>query len=240
MYWKIDQRLPIDGPQDASGFRPKPSMPSETAAFAGVLASHMDTGAHAATPVNATLSPEFVQWLSAMAHRPAETTPATTAQWLAGAKAAPAASPAAPHVAEARPDPAGQRAPAPISRLIHQAATRYHLDPALISSVIAQESSFDPQAVSPAGAQGLMQLMPDTARELKVANSFDPAQNIDGGCRYLAGLIQRYHGNVKLALAAYNWGMGNLERQPHQLPSETRHYVASIMHHWQAGGAALS
>ncbi len=83
-------------------------------------------------------------------------------------------------------------------------------------------------AVSPAGAQGLMQLMPKTAAEMGVTDPFDPRQNILGGCRYLSRLLDRYQGNLRLALAAYNWGMGNLEKNPGALPRETRNYISQV------------
>jgi len=113
--------------------------------------------------------------------------------------------------------------------LIHDAAAKYALDPDLIRSVVAVESDFRADAVSPVGAQGLMQLMPETARELGVSDSFDPQQNIDAGSRYLAGLLKRYHGQLPLALAAYNWGMGNVERHPDRMPEETRQYIGRVM-----------
>ena len=205
-------------------------MSSGESSFASVFASRLSPGSFAASDMAGPLSTAFVKWLALSANPPADSTPATTMDWMAGTT-----SPV-PQTAAAPTKPVAKATPEPITGLIKQAASRYRLDPSLISSVIAQESSFDPQAVSPAGAQGLMQLMPDTARELNVTNAFDPAQNIDGGSRYLAGLIKRYHGDVKLALAAYNWGMGNLEHQPDKMPAETRHYVASIMQRWQASG----
>ncbi len=113
--------------------------------------------------------------------------------------------------------------------LIREAAAKYGLDPDLIRSVVAVESNFRADAVSPVGAQGLMQLMPETARELGVSDSFDPQQNIDAGSRYLAGLLKRYHGQLPLALAAYNWGMGNVERHPDRMPEETRQYIGRVM-----------
>ncbi len=122
--------------------------------------------------------------------------------------------------------------PTDFTSLINKAASRYQLDPSLIHAVIETESNFNSRAVSNAGAQGLMQLMPQTASELKVADPLDPAQNIDGGSRYLARLVERYHGDTKLALAAYNWGMGNLERQPENMPEETKNYVVKVMDRW--------
>jgi soluble lytic murein transglycosylase-like protein len=111
---------------------------------------------------------------------------------------------------------------------IREAAARYDLEPDLIRAVIQVESNRNPAAVSPAGAQGLMQLMPRTAAELGVADSFDPAQNIAGGARYLRQLLDRYGGNRRLALAAYNWGMGNLEKRPEGLPKETQQYILRV------------
>ena len=112
--------------------------------------------------------------------------------------------------------------------IIASAAAANGLDPKLIHAVIRTESDFNATAVSPAGAQGLMQLMPATAAELGVTDPFDPEQNIQAGSRYLKRLMDRYDGDTKLALAAYNWGMGNLERHSHRMPQETVNYVAKI------------
>jgi soluble lytic murein transglycosylase-like protein len=78
-----------------------------------------------------------------------------------------------------------------------------------------------------------MQLMPETAAELGVTNPFDPTQNIMGGTSYLRRLLDRYRGDVKLALAAYNWGMGNLEKHPEVMPRETKNFIASVEKHQQ-------
>jgi hypothetical protein len=115
-----------------------------------------------------------------------------------------------------------------IEGIISESARKYHLDPALIKAIIAVESGGNSKAVSPAGAQGLMQLMPDTAAELGVTDPFDPAQNIMAGSRYMRQLLDRYQGNVRLALAAYNWGMGNLESRPDALPKETCNYIIRV------------
>lgn len=116
-----------------------------------------------------------------------------------------------------------------IDQLIERIADRFSLAPDLIRSVVAAESSYDPRAVSPVGAQGLMQLMPATAQELGVSDSFDPQQNLEGGSRYLRQLLDKYDGDLDHALAAYNWGQGNVDRQGlEQMPAETRNYLAKV------------
>jgi hypothetical protein len=115
--------------------------------------------------------------------------------------------------------------------IIQEAAQRYRVDPRLIRAVIQAESGGNPLAVSRAGARGLMQLMPETAAELGVTNPFDPTQNIMGGTSYLRRLLDRYRGDVKLALAAYNWGMGNLEKRPEAMPRETKNFIATVEKH---------
>ena len=113
---------------------------------------------------------------------------------------------------------------------IDEAAAATGLPPELITAVIYHESGGNPRAVSRAGARGLMQLMPRTARGLGVSDSFDPRQNIMGGARYLRGQLDRFGGNLALALAAYNAGPGNVYKYKRDIPPfrETRGYVRSI------------
>jgi soluble lytic murein transglycosylase-like protein len=117
-----------------------------------------------------------------------------------------------------------------IAALAVEAARRHSLDPDLVRAVIAVESGFRPDAVSPKGAQGLMQLMPKTARSLGVKDSFDPADNVEGGTRHLRALIERYNGDVKRALAAYNAGEGAVARHGGVPPyPETVAYVRKVL-----------
>lgn len=115
-------------------------------------------------------------------------------------------------------------------KLITAAANKHNLPFALIKAVIRQESNFNPKAVSKAGAQGLMQLMPQTAKILNVKSVFDPAQNIEGGSKYLADMLKKYSGRVELALAAYNAGPGAVDRAG-GIPDypETRNYVNRVL-----------
>ena len=119
----------------------------------------------------------------------------------------------------------------PYSVLFNRAGAKYGVSPALLSAVAKQESGYDPKAVSGAGAQGLMQLMPGTARGLGVTNSFDPTQAVDGAARMLRDLTSRF-GSTELALAAYNAGPGAVLKY-HGIPpyAETQKYVRSVMSH---------
>jgi soluble lytic murein transglycosylase-like protein len=144
------------------------------------------------------------------------TAPASFADALSQAgqtATAPGGDPAAPYLGE-----------------IDAAGARYGVDPQLLQSVIQQESGFDPNATSAAGAQGLMQLMPQTAASLGVTNAYDPAQSIDAGARYLRGQLDRFGGDTSLALAAYNAGAGAVERYGGVPPyAETQNYVQQVL-----------
>ena len=115
--------------------------------------------------------------------------------------------------------------------LIDRAAKRMALQPALLKAVIAVESAFNPRAVSRAGAQGLMQLLPVTARRYGVGNAFDPEQNVLAGAQYLRDLLRRYNNNLELALAAYNAGEDAVDRYGQQIPPfrETQGYVPAVL-----------
>jgi hypothetical protein len=143
---------------------------------------------------------------------------------------------------------AGKKSPsipssaAPFTALINHFASRFDLDPHLVAAIIQAESNFDPKAVSARGAQGLMQLMPDTARDLMVQDPFDPAQNIEGGTRYLRSLLDTFEGDLTLSIAAYNAGptvVGEIRKVPPY--PETRTYVQRVLDQYKAyaGGRTI-
>ncbi|MBP1156309.1 MULTISPECIES: lytic transglycosylase domain-containing protein [unclassified Paenibacillus] len=130
--------------------------------------------------------------------------------------------------------------PTEYETLIQEASRRFGVESSLVKAVIDAESSFNPNAVSRAGAKGLMQLMDATGQGLGVTNPFDPVQNIEGGTRYLSNLLVKYNGNASTALAAYNAGPGRVDRlgikndaelmaKLHLLPGETQQYVSKVM-----------
>jgi soluble lytic murein transglycosylase-like protein len=129
-----------------------------------------------------------------------------------------------------------QASPEEIDQSIVMAAARHNVDPNLVRAVVKVESNFNSNAVSRKGAMGLMQLMPKTARQLRVKNPFDPEQNVDAGVRHLKALLQNYNGDVNLTLAAYNAGEGAVARSagvPHF--AETQDYVRKITHLYYGG-----
>ncbi|MFM9913805.1 MAG: lytic transglycosylase domain-containing protein [Methylophilaceae bacterium] len=120
----------------------------------------------------------------------------------------------------------------PFAAEVQVAAQQSALEPALIHAVMATESHLNPKAISPKGAQGLMQLMPATAKRFGVKNPYDPLQNLVAGANYLRELKDKFNGNLHLALAAYNAGPGAVVRYGSKIPpfAETQRYVPAVMH----------
>jgi len=122
------------------------------------------------------------------------------------------------------------RNPAEFDQIINSCATEFGVDKSLVKAVIHAESGYNPNAVSSKGAAGLMQLMPGTAQDLRVADSFNPSDNIRGGVRYLKFLLNTFKGNVSLALAAYNAGMAKVAKYGGVPPyDETRNYISKVL-----------
>ena len=129
-----------------------------------------------------------------------------------------------------RPDASWRRVAGSVAEDIARAARTHSVDPVLLTAVVRTESNFDPMAVSPKGAQGLMQLMPQTAERFGVADVFDVSDNVDGGARYLSWLLDRFDGQTELALAGYNAGEGAVDRYSGVPPyPETENYIDKVM-----------
>lgn len=117
-----------------------------------------------------------------------------------------------------------------LQKIISDISKKHNIDEKLVNAIVKQESGFNPNAVSKAGATGLMQLMPSTAKTLGVKNPYDPIQNVEGGVKHLKYLLGKYNGNVVLTLAAYNAGTGNVQKYNGVPPfKETQNYVRSIL-----------
>lgn len=131
---------------------------------------------------------------------------------------------------------AKRQAPPHVKTMVHEVAKKHDVDPDLVTSVMAQESAFQPTAVSHAGAMGLMQLMPATARRFGVSNPFDPRQNLEGGVKYLKYLQGLFGDNLELTLAAYNAGENAVAKYGNRIPPyrETVHYVSKIASEYRA------
>jgi soluble lytic murein transglycosylase-like protein len=128
-----------------------------------------------------------------------------------------------------------------VEKLVREAADRYHVDPALVRAVIQTESNWNASAFSRKGAVGLMQLIPTTAQRFGAHDAFNPQQNVEAGVRYLRTLLERYNGNLDLALAAYNAGEGAVDRA-HGIPAfrETRNYVQRVQEAYFRPGSGRS
>ncbi|MBQ3310459.1 transglycosylase SLT domain-containing protein [bacterium] len=128
------------------------------------------------------------------------------------------------------PEVSSKAPKAQLLSMIDKVAQKHGVDEKLVRALIKQESGFNPNATSHCGAQGLMQLMPATAKSLGVKDAYNPVQNVEGGVKYLKGLLNRYNGNVILALAAYNAGPGAVDKYDGVPPyKETQNYVKSIL-----------
>ena len=152
---------------------------------------------------------------------------------------------AAPKSIDLRPvsQLAAQAFPVPVPRylaeIINDAARQYRVDPNLIAAMVFRESAFNPNAVSSRGARGLMQLMPRTAQALGVRDAFDPRENIFGGTHYVKSLLERFHGNIDLTLAAYNAGPELVAKAGAGATREAIDYVAAVKSFYQTAMAAL-
>lgn len=163
---------------------------------------------------------------------PSQSPQATSGSFAAALQAATSADYAP---AGLKGEASGGAGPSEYDPLIEQSAARYGLDPAVLHGLIQQESGFDPNSQSDAGAAGLTQLMPGTASSLGVANPLNPAESIEGGARYLSQMMSRFGGNTEDALAAYNAGPGAVQQYGGVPPyAETQSYVSKVLGYAEA------
>ncbi|MCC6178106.1 MAG: transglycosylase SLT domain-containing protein [Chloroflexi bacterium] len=219
------------GPSHRPGQRPADAhrqTATPPATFARALAqARRSAQTPQATRPPATVSPASASPVSAA---PSSTTARSRARTPARAPAHTQSRDPASTAATGAAGPTAQALPGGVSAIVQQAAAKYGVDPALIAAVIEVESSFNPNAVSVAGATGLMQLMPATARGLGVSDARDPLQNVLGGAKLLGHLLDKYHGDVSLAAAAYNAGSGAVDTYGGVPPyAETRRYVPKVL-----------
>jgi soluble lytic murein transglycosylase-like protein len=152
------------------------------------------------------------------------------AQWTAASRLSTGTSSTQAASTLAGVAPIDTSAGVPFKDMITAAASKYGVEPALLAGLVKQESNFNPAAHSGVGAKGLTQLMDATARGLGVSDSFDPAQSLDGGAKFLGGLLKQFHGDESLALAAYNAGPGAVQKYGGIPPyEETRRYVPKVL-----------
>ena len=198
---------------------------AQTAPSAGAIVATVNSGRLVFTNVEDGAPPASA--------RPAATAPARRKKRAHLRREDEAAAANLPHT------PAGR---VRIGTLLNRAAERYRLSPKLVRAVARQESDWRPHATSDKGAMGVMQLMPGTARILGVRHPYNPAENIDGGARFLHDLMRQYHGNLRLSLAAYNAGPDAVARYGGHVPPfpETRAYVRAILRHLRNGAGQTS
>jgi len=174
----------------------------------------------------------FVACLGVTVSIPSTLVEGSVERGIVASKPIQAASVAAPETGA--PGPFEATASGELELAVTRAAQQHHLHPALLLAVMKAESSFNPIVVSKAGAVGLMQLVPETAMRHGVQNLYDTSENITGGARHLRYLLDRFHGNTRLALAAYNAGERKVDRYK-QIPpyKETRHYVQKVLTYYR-------
>jgi soluble lytic murein transglycosylase-like protein len=182
-----------------------------------------------------------IEELQTMAATLRGTPPAAAAPSFAGTLAAAQAAPTQPSPSAAPATGAAAGGPTPFGAEIDAAAARNGIDPALLKGLVSQESGFDPSARSGAGAVGLTQLMPGTAAGLGVTDPTDPVQSLEGGAKYLRQQLDRFGGDQRLALAAYNAGPGAVQRFGGVPPyRETQNYVSSVLAKAAAYGGTIA